>query len=91
MANAVYGIATVVAPIVGPTLGGWITDSYSWRWIFLINVPIGVILVILIGALIEEQAPSAAIRAPNVPARPCSAWRIDWQGTWSISRSVQPP
>lgn len=62
MANAVYGIATVVAPIVGPTLGGWITDSYSWRWIFLINVPIGVILIILIGALIEEQAPSAAIR-----------------------------
>ncbi len=60
MATAVYGIATVVAPIVGPTLGGWITDSYSWRWIFLINVPIGAILFILIGMLIEEPAPSAA-------------------------------
>ena len=60
MATAVYGVATVVAPIVGPTLGGWITDSYSWRWIFLINVPIGVILFVLIGMLIEEQAPSAA-------------------------------
>jgi len=60
MANAFYGVATVVAPIVGPTLGGWITDSYSWRWIFLINVPVGVILFILIGMLIEEPAPSAA-------------------------------
>ena len=62
MATAVYGIATVVAPIVGPTLGGWITDSYSWRWIFLINVPIGVILFTLVGMLIEEQGSSAANR-----------------------------
>ncbi len=60
MATAFYGVATVVAPIVGPTLGGWITDSYSWRWIFLINVPVGVILFILIGMLIEEPAPRAA-------------------------------
>ena len=38
MASAIYGIAAVVAPAVGPTLGGWIADSYNWRWIFLINV-----------------------------------------------------
>ncbi len=37
MATAIYGIAAVVAPTIGPTLGGWITDSYDWRWIFLIN------------------------------------------------------
>ena len=41
MAFAVYGMAVVLAPAIGPTLGGWITDNYSWRWIFYINVPVG--------------------------------------------------
>ena len=41
-AMALYGMGIVVAPIIGPTLGGWITDNYSWRWIFYINLPIGV-------------------------------------------------
>ena len=54
MAAAIYGIATVVAPTVGPTLGGWITDSYDWRWIFLINVPVGLVLLFLVGALIQD-------------------------------------
>jgi MFS transporter, DHA2 family, multidrug resistance protein len=58
MANAIYGIAAVVAPTVGPTLGGWITDSYNWRWIFLINVPVGIAVFGLVSALIHEQAPS---------------------------------
>ena len=40
-AVAIYGIAVVVAPVVGPTLGGWISDTYSWHWVFLINVPAG--------------------------------------------------
>jgi len=43
MAFAVYGMAVVVAPAIGPTLGGWITDNFTWRWIFYINVPIGLI------------------------------------------------
>src|SRR5262249_24720960 len=46
-AMAVFGMGVVVAPIIGPTLGGWITDNYSWRWIFYINVPIGIIAVLL--------------------------------------------
>ena len=41
MAMTVFGLAALTAPVVGPTLGGWITDQYSWRWVFLINVPVG--------------------------------------------------
>ncbi len=55
MASAIYGIAAVVAPTVGPTLGGWITDNYNWRWIFLINVPVGLVLLFLVATLIREQ------------------------------------
>src|SRR6202521_1794844 len=54
MAFAVYGMAVVVAPALGPTLGGWITDSYSWRWIFYINVPVGIISLILTSRLISD-------------------------------------
>ena len=38
-----FGIAALLAPVVGPTLGGWITDNYRWRWIFYINVPVGLV------------------------------------------------
>ena len=47
MAMAIYGVAVVVAPILGPTLGGYITDHYSWRWIFYINIPVGILSLIL--------------------------------------------
>src|SRR6202453_2928013 len=43
VAMTLFGLAALIAPIVGPTLGGWITDSYSWRWVFLINVPVGIL------------------------------------------------
>ena len=54
MAMAVYGMGVVVAPIIGPTLGGWITDNYSWRWIFLINIPVGVLAFGLAWALVFD-------------------------------------
>jgi DHA2 family multidrug resistance protein len=54
MAMAAYGMGVVVAPIIGPTLGGWITDNFSWRWIFLINVPIGIISLLMTSTLIED-------------------------------------
>jgi MFS transporter, DHA2 family, multidrug resistance protein len=54
MAFAFYGIAVVFAPAIGPTLGGWITDNYSWHWVFLINVPISIGLYFLIAAMIED-------------------------------------
>ena len=54
MAFAIYGIAVVFAPAIGPTLGGWITDHMSWRWVFLINVPVGLLLLPLVKALITD-------------------------------------
>ena len=53
-AFAVYSIAIVLAPAIGPTLGGWITDSYSWRWIFFINIPIGILSVVLTSRLVQD-------------------------------------
>ena len=54
MAFAVYGLAVVVAPTVGPWLGGWITDNFSWRWIFYINVPVGIISLLLTSILVSD-------------------------------------
>lgn len=54
VAFAITGITTVVAPILGPTLGGFITDNYSWRWIFFMNVPVGIIAVLLVRNLITD-------------------------------------
>jgi DHA2 family multidrug resistance protein len=62
-AFAIYGIAVVVAPVVGPTLGGWITDTYSWHWVFLINVPMGLISLFLVGSLVHEPSGAEEDRA----------------------------
>lgn len=53
-AMAAYGMGVIVAPIVGPTLGGWITDNYSWRWIFYINLPVGVAAVLMSNLFVED-------------------------------------
>jgi DHA2 family multidrug resistance protein len=53
-AFAFYGLAVVLAPTIGPTLGGWITDNYDWRWIFFINIPVAILSLFLTNRLIED-------------------------------------
>ena len=63
LAFSLYGITTICAPAIGPTLGGWITDNYSWRWIFYINVPVGLVALILVYQLIEDPPYIARLKA----------------------------
>ncbi|AJW94093.1 DHA2 family efflux MFS transporter permease subunit [Burkholderia gladioli pv. gladioli] len=53
-AFSISAIAIVVAPVLGPTLGGWITDTFSWRWVFLLNVPVGILTVLAVMQLVED-------------------------------------
>src|SRR5271165_6128008 len=78
MAFAVYGIAVVVAPTIGPWLGGWITDNFSWRWIFYINIPVGIISLLLTSVLVSD--PPHMKRASLK-----SGFRIDYIGIGLIS------
>jgi len=75
-AFAIYGIAVVVAPVIGPTLGGWITDTYSWHWVFLINVPTGLLSLFLVGSLVKE--PSGAEEEREALLR--NGLRVDYLG-----------
>ena len=70
IATAIYGVAAVTAPAIGPTIGGWITDNYEWRWVFLINVPVGIILVFLIGFLVKTPGEEAT----------GAKGKVDWGG-----------
>jgi DHA2 family multidrug resistance protein len=54
LAFSLYGVTAICAPAIGPTLGGWMTDSYSWRWIFFINLPVGIITLFLVYRLVED-------------------------------------
>jgi DHA2 family multidrug resistance protein len=71
IAFALYGVTAVVGPVIGPTLGGWITDNYSWRWIFFINLPVGILALLLVYQLVEDPpwlrlAKSAGIKIDYV-------------------------
>lgn len=76
MALAIISMITVVAPIVGPVAGGWITDSYSWRWIFFINVPIGIFAASVVAAQMGKRVEQLR-RA-----------RIDWVGLVTLILGV---
>jgi MFS transporter, DHA2 family, multidrug resistance protein len=60
MAFAIYGVSVVFAPAIGPTLGGWITDNYDWRWIFFINIPVGIVSLLMTHRLVHESAAAKA-------------------------------
>ena len=86
MAMAVYGMGVVVAPIFGPVLGGWLTDNYSWRWIFYINIPFGVLAVLMLQAFVEDPP---YLRDANAKA----GGKIDYIGfaamaTWLASLQI---
>jgi DHA2 family multidrug resistance protein len=72
MGFAMYGVAILVAPAIGPTFGGWVTDNYSWHWIFLINVPIGIISLFLTQRIVFDPAYLRNMKK--------SAFRVDYVG-----------
>jgi DHA2 family multidrug resistance protein len=72
LAFALYGITVVCAPAIGPTLGGWITDNYSWRWIFYINLPVGILALLLVSQLVQDP--------PNLSRLKTGIARFDYIG-----------
>ena len=71
-AFALYGLVAVLAPSIGPTLGGWITDNYSWRWIFYINIPVGILAFTLVTRFVEDP--------PWIKADKANLRRLDYIG-----------
>jgi DHA2 family multidrug resistance protein len=80
-AFAVYGQAAVLGPALGPTLGGWITDSMSWRWVFFINIPVGLIALFLASQLVHDPP---VMQERTVKARRAGA-RVDFMGILLIA------
>ncbi len=66
LAFALYGITAVTAPTIGPTLGGWITFNYSWRWIFFINLPVGIATLLLVQRFVEDPPYLSRLKAAGV-------------------------
>ena len=71
-AFALYGLVAVLAPSIGPTMGGWITDNFSWRWIFFINIPVGILAFILVTRLVEDP--------PWIKPDMKKLWNMDYVG-----------
>jgi DHA2 family multidrug resistance protein len=80
MAFAIYGMAVVLAPAIGPTLGGYITDNFDWRWIFFINVPVAIVSLILTSKLVEDPPHLAEMRK--------RAGSVDYMGLGLIAIGV---
>ena len=80
MAFALYGITAVMAPTIGPTLGGWITDNYSWLWIFYINLPVGILAIFLVYRMVEDPPYLRLLRGAGV--------RLDYLGIALLALGV---
>jgi DHA2 family multidrug resistance protein len=72
LAFSLYGLVAVLAPSIGPTIGGWLTDNYSWHWIFYINIPIGIAALFMVQMLVEDP--------PYLKPDRKNFWRIDYIG-----------
>src|SRR5207253_4492198 len=81
-AFALYSMAIVTAPAIGPPLGGWITDSFSWRWVFFINVPIGIVSLILTSRLLSDPP---EFKQEVQAARKGGKLKIDGWGILSVA------
>jgi DHA2 family multidrug resistance protein len=68
LATGLYGLVIVLGPTIGPLIGGFITDNYSWRWIFFINLPVGIIGSLMVAAFVPEPGYIKARRAPSIDA-----------------------
>lgn len=84
MAFAAFAIVVVVGPVLGPTLGGWITEHSSWHWVFLINVPVGIAAVFLVQLFVDEPAQVKADR----DAKTKRGVRVDWVGILLIAAGL---
>jgi DHA2 family multidrug resistance protein len=80
MAMAVYGMAVVLAPAIGPTLGGFITDNFSWRWVFFINIPVGILSLILSNRIVTDP--------PHLKMARERTGTIDWTGLGLIATGL---
>jgi DHA2 family multidrug resistance protein len=83
-AFALYGVAVIVAPTVGPTLGGWITDNFSWHWIFFINVPVGLLSLALVHWFVAEPE----ILERERRERLAGGLKVDWVGFLLIAMTL---
>src|SRR5271167_864559 len=83
-AFAVYGMAVVVAPAIGPTLGGWITDNFNWHWIFFINIPFGLLSLFLSNRMVEDPPFLKQQRAAIMRDKP----KVDFTGLGLVAIGV---
>ncbi len=79
-AFALYGLVAVLAPSIGPTLGGWITDNFTWRWIFFMNIPVGILAFFLVTRLVEDP--------PWIKPDPSRIKRMDYLGLAFLSLAM---
>jgi DHA2 family multidrug resistance protein len=80
MAMAVYGMAVVLAPAIGPTLGGFITDNFSWRWVFFINIPVGIASLVLSNRMVSDP--------PHLAQAKARSGGVDWVGLGLIATGL---
>src|SRR6184192_1869854 len=77
MAMALFGMAVIIGPAFGPTLGGYIVDNHPWPWIFYINLPVGVFALFMVQRFVQEPED---IRAANLAAAEKQRKNVDWAG-----------